>query len=163
MLVIDNRPDEFIKIEGRYEVIVGDVIRGENSGTIATINSIVNNKGRFTIDYSLKQNKGWNDEIGRLSEDFMVLSDNNYHQNLSYTIQSPKTFDEIVDPVNRLLHTSGLKNFADTGISSRASVGIAITNATVVSADVITEQRVDAIHNFDLGRDIDTILSLIHI
>ena len=89
----------------------------------------------------------------------MVLSDNNYHQNLSYTIQSPKTFDEIVDPVNRLLHTSGLKNFADTGISSRASVGIAITNATVVSADVITEQRVDAIHNFDLGRDIDTISS----
>ena len=77
LLVIDNRPDEFIKIEGRYEVIVGDVIRGENSGTIATINSIVNNKGRFTIDYSLKQDKGWNDEIGRLSEDFMVLSDNN--------------------------------------------------------------------------------------
>jgi hypothetical protein len=157
LLVIDNRPDEFIKIEGRYEVIVGDVIRGENSGTIATINSIVNNKGRFTIDYSLRQDKGWNDEIGRLSEDFMVLSDNDYHQNLSYTIQSPKTFNEIVDPVNRLLHTSGLKNFADTGISSRASVGIAITNATVVSADVITEQRVDAIHNFDLGRDIDTI------
>ena len=89
----------------------------------------------------------------------MVLSDNDYHQNLSYTIQSPKTFNEIVDPVNRLLHTSGLKNFADTGISSRASVGIAITNATVVSADVITEQRVDAIHNFDLGRDIDTISS----
>ena len=82
MLVIDNRPDEFIKIEGRYEVIVGDEIRGENSGTIATINSIVNNKGRFRIDYSLKQDKGWNDEIGRLSEDFMVLSDNNYHQNL---------------------------------------------------------------------------------
>ena len=157
LIVIDNRPDEFIKIEGRYEVIVGDVIRGENSGTIATINSIVNNKGRFIIDYSLKQDKGWNDEIGRLSEDFMVLSDNDYHQNLSYTIQSPKTFDEIIDPVNRLLHTSGLKNFADTGISSRASVGIAITNATVVSADVITDQRVDAIHNFDLGRDIDTI------
>ena len=27
----------------------------------------------------------------------------------------------------------------------------------MVSADVITDQRVDAIHNFDLGRDIDTI------
>ena len=42
-----------------------------------------NNKGRFTIDYSLRQNKGWNDEIGRLSEDFMVLAINNYYQNLS--------------------------------------------------------------------------------
>ena len=64
---------------------------------------------------------------------------------------------KLVDPVNRLLHTSGLKNFADTGISSRASVWNCFTNVTMVSADVITEQRVDAIHNFDLGRDIDTI------
>ena len=32
-----------------------------------------------------------------------------------------------------------------------------VTNVTIVSADVITEQRVDAINNFDLGRDIDTI------
>ena len=157
LIVIDNRPDEFIKIEGKFEVKVGDTIRGENSGTIATINSIVNNRGRFIIDYSLTQDKGWNDEIGRLSEDFMVLADNNYHQNLSYTIQSPKTFDEIIDPVNRLIHTSGLKNFADTGISSRASVGIDSSNVTTVSADVVTEQRVDAINNFDLGRDIDTI------
>ena len=157
LIVIDNRPDEFIKIEGRYDIKVDDIIRGENSGTVATINSIVNNKGRFKIDYSLKQNKGWKDEIGRLSEDFMVLSDNNYYQNLSYTIQSPKTFNEIIDPVNRLLHTSGLKNFADAGISSTASVGFGITNQTVVSADVITEQRVDAINNFDLAKDIDTI------
>ena len=157
LIVIDNRPDEFIKLEGRYEVFVGDIIRGENSGTVATINSIVANKGRFKIDYSLRQNKGWNDEIGRLSEDFMVLSDNNYYQNLSYTIQSPKTFNQIIDPVNRLLHTSGLKNFADTGITSTTSVGISSSNVTVVSADVISEERVDAVNNFDLGRDINTI------
>ena len=157
-IVLDNRPDEFIKIEGSYEFEVGDIIRGENSGTVATINNIKNNKGRFTIDYSLRQNKGWKDEIGRLSEDFMVLADNNYYQNLAYTIQSPQTFDQIIDPVNRLLHTSGLKNFADTGITSTTQAGIAIQNATIVSADIITEQRVDAINNFDLAKDIDTIL-----
>ena len=157
LIVIDNRPDEFIKLEGNYELKVGDVIRGQNSGTIATINSIQNNAGRFVIDYSLRQDTGWKDEIGRLSEDFMVLSDNNYYQNLSYTIQSPKTFDEIVDPVNRLLHTSGLKNFADTGITSTSSAGIGVSNFTIVSADIISEQRVDAIHNFDLAKDIDTI------
>ena len=157
LIIIDNRPDEFIKIEGDFEIKVGDIIRGENSGTIATVNRIENNKGRFKIDYSLRQNTGWKDEIGRLSEDFMVLSDNNYFQNLSYTIQSPKTFDQIIDPVNRLLHTSGLKNFADTGITSTSSAGIGVSNFTVVSADVISEQRVDAIHNFDLAQDIDTI------
>ena len=98
------------------------------------------NKGRFKIDYSLRQDKGWNDEIGRLSEDFMVLADNDY-QNLSYTVKSPKTFKEIVDPVNRLLHTSGLK-ITDAGISSTASIGVSPSNVTIVSADVITEQRV---------------------
>ena len=157
LIVLDNRPDEFIKLEGNYDIKIGDVIRGQNSGTIATINSIENNAGRFVIDYSLRQDTGWKDEIGRLSEDFMVLSDNNYFQNLSYTIQSPKTFDEIVDPINRLLHTSGLKNFADTGITSTTSAGIGVSNFTVVSADVISEQRVDAINNFDLAKDIDTI------
>ena len=84
----------------------------------------------------------------------MVLSDNDYYQNLSYTVQSTKTFDEIIDPVNRLIHTSGLKNFADVGISSSAKAGISSSNATVVSADIITEQRVDTINNFDDGEDI---------
>ena len=27
-------------------------------------------KGIFEIDYSLKQGRGWNDEIGKLSEDY---------------------------------------------------------------------------------------------
>ena len=51
----------------------------------------------------------------------MVIADNDYYQNLSYAIQSPQTFEEIIDPVNRLVHTSGLKNFADTGITSTAN------------------------------------------
>tara|TARA_B100000965_G_scaffold190967_1_gene159409 strand:+ start:8686 stop:21657 length:12972 start_codon:yes stop_codon:yes gene_type:complete len=157
LLVIDNRADEFIKLEGSFEIKLGDKIRGENSGTVATINTLTRNKGVFNIDYSLRQTKGWNDEIGRLSEDFMVLGDNHYYQNLSYTIQSPKTFDEVIDPVNRLVHTSGLKNFADVGISSIASAGIGQTNGTIVSADIITEQRVDTINDFDLASDVDTI------
>ena len=56
----------------------------------------------------------------------MVLPDNDYYQNLSYTIQSPQTFEDIIDPVNRLVHTSGLKNFADTGITSTARSGISL-------------------------------------
>ena len=110
------------------------------------------NKGRFVIDYSLRQNTGWKDEIGRLSEDFMVLSDNNYFQNLSYTVQSPKTFDQIVDPVNRLLHTSGLKNFADTGITNitKVSMGSSLDSTSSATLDIVTENRVDTLNFFDL-------------
>ena len=86
---MENNPDEFIKVTGKREIVVGNIIRGEISGTVATINSISVNKGAFNIDYSLEQGRGWNNEIGKLSEDHQVIADNDYYQNLSYAIQSP--------------------------------------------------------------------------
>ena len=40
--VLENNPDEFIKITGKRELVIGDEIRGDISGTVATINSISN-------------------------------------------------------------------------------------------------------------------------
>ena len=156
--VLENNPDEFIKVSGKKELVVGNVIRGEISGTVATINSISTNKGIFDIDYSLKQGRGWSDEIGKLSEDHQVIADNDYYQNLSYAIQSPQTFEEIVDPVNRLLHTAGLKNFADTGITSTAKSGISSASNLIINRDLITNRRTDTINNFDFALDTDTTL-----
>ena len=155
--VLENNPDEFIKVIGSRELLSGDIIRGDISGTVATINTVSNNRGVFEIDYSLKQARGWNDEVGKLSEDYMVLPDNDYYQNLSYTIQSPQTFEDIVDPVNRLVHTSGLKNFADTGITSTARSGISSDSVLFINRDLITEERVDTINNFDFAVDVDTL------
>ena len=87
----------------------------------------------------------------------MVLPDNDYYQNLSYTIQSPQTFEDIIDPVNRLVHTSGLKNFADTGITSTARSGISSDGVLFINRDLITEERVDTINNFDFAVDVDTL------
>ena len=156
--VLENNPDEFIKIFGKRELVVGDEIRGEITGTQATINSIALNRGRFDVDYALRQDRGWNTEVGKLSEDYQVLADNDYYQNLSYTIQSPITFEEIVDPVNRLVHTTGLKNFADTGITSTAKSGISSTSDLVIARDLVSEERVDTINNFDLVVDTDTLI-----
>ena len=155
--VFENNPDEFIKVSGSYDLVIGDQIRGEISGTIATINSISQNKGRFNIGFSLKQDRGWDTETGKLSEDYQVLPDNDYYQNLSYTVQSPITYTDIVDPVNRLVHTTGLKNFSDTGITSTATSGISSVSALVLSRDLITEKRVDTINNLDLAIDTDTL------
>ena len=92
-----------------------------------------------------------------MSEDYQVLADNDYYQNLSYTVQSPITYTDLVDPVNRLLHTTGLKNFSDTGITSTAKSGISSISNLVLSRDLITDQRVDSINNFDLVLDTDTL------
>ena len=155
--VFENNPDEFIKVSGSYELVIGDQIRGEISGTIATINSISQNKGRFNIGFSLRQDRGWNTETGKLSEDYQVLPDNDYYQNLSYTVQSPIPYTDLIDPVNRLVHTTGLKNFSDTGITSTATSGISSVSNLVLSRDLITEKRVDTINNLDLVIDTDTL------
>jgi hypothetical protein len=60
--------------------------------------------------------------------------------------------------VNRLLHTSGLKNFADVGITSTTNVGITTSSfADTLALDFIDKKRVDTINNFDFALDIDTV------
>ena len=143
--------DEFIKVTGRYYLKEGDRIKGKVSGIIADVTSITENRSRFKINYSSKQNVGWRNDIGKISEDYQVLPDNDYYQNLSYSIKSPITWDTLSGPVNSILHPSGMKNFADVGIlsSTRSSAGLAGTTTSVTVLDVIEERRVDVINNFD--------------
>ena len=69
----------------------------------------------------------------------------------------------MVNPVNRLVHPSGLKNFADTSVTSNITVGVGEVRESnqVVVLDVGNvlelndKQRVDAINNFDFARDFD--------
>jgi hypothetical protein len=152
-----------IKVYGNYELNLGDIIQGIQSGNLATIEGIEITTGEFLVDYSSKQKLGWSDNTGKLDDDTQVIPDNNYYQNLSYSIKSNQEWENIVTPVNSLLHTSGLKNFADTqiiknvdvGISSVVSVGT--TTSIIILYDIIDENRVDTINNFDLVNDIDVV------
>jgi len=159
-LILDRISNNYIKVVGKFDLKVGDKIKGQFSSSIATINSLLENKGDFIVDFSSKKDKGWSDNIGKLNEDFQVMPDNDYYQNLSYTIQSPIDYQTLVSPVNKLLHTTGLKNFADVGISSSVGVGktISVDSSTIIR-DLSSENRVDAIDNFDLVRDSDILLN----
>ena len=115
--VIEVRND-YIKIDGKYKIKKGDRIKGELSNVSAEITSIVDNQAKFTTEFSNRQEYGWLDDIGKLNEDYQVIPDNDYYQNLSYTVKSSIEWEKFVNPVNRLVHPSGLKNFADTAITS---------------------------------------------
>tara|TARA_S200000501_G_scaffold20363_1_gene18101 strand:- start:21595 stop:34593 length:12999 start_codon:yes stop_codon:yes gene_type:complete len=154
-LFITSSESDFIKITGNYELSIGDIITGKESGVIATIDSISNNNGRYIVDYSAKKDIGWSDNIGKLNDDTQVIPNNDYYQNLSYSIQSSLTYDKLRNAVNSLLHTSGLKNFADTGISSSTTVGIAGTDFSIVIKDYIGDNRIDSIYNFDLANSLN--------
>ncbi len=156
-LKIDSLNNTNIKVFGTYELQKNDIIRGIQSGSLATINEVKESSGQFIISYGLNRDIGWSDDIGKISEDFQVISDNDYYQNLSYTIKSTKKWDDIVSPVNNLVHISGLKNFADTEIINNSKIGIGSTNFTSSVYDITDEKRVDTINNFDLALDIDVL------
>ena len=152
--------DDYIKIDGLFKVKKGDRIKGTISGVSAEILSIVDNKAKFKIDFSNRQEYGWLDDTGKLSEDYQVMPDNDYYQNLSYSVKSPIEWDKFVSPVNRLVHPAGLKNFADTSIQNnvKLEVGTASTSLSTIILDVVNEKnRVDAINNFDYVKDFDTL------
>ena len=157
-LYVSESTRNYIKVNGSYTLSVGEKIKGKNSGVIVTVKSITENRGQFKVDYATRQDYGWISDTGKLNESYQVTSDNDYYQNLSYSVRSKIQYDEMIDPVNRLLHTSGLKNFADTQIESKvgSKVSYASTTNDTIVLDIIDDKRVDAINNFDLTLDIDT-------
>jgi hypothetical protein len=153
---ISSYDKNILKVVGKYKLSGGDVILGKQSGSLATINKIKLNSGEFIIDYSYRADNGWTDNIGILNDDTQVIPDNDYYQNLSYSIKSSKEWEDIVTPVNNILHTVGLKNFSDTEVISSSSFGIIpVNDYTSTIYDIKDEKRVDTINNFDFGLDIE--------
>ena len=160
-LTVVESGENFVKLQGLYDLSQGDILVGSLSRNRAKSTNILNNQGQFKVDYSLVKDLGWETNVGKLNEDIQVLPDNDYYQNLSYSIQSPIEWDNLKSPVNNLVHTSGFKNFSDTGISSSSSVfpirGTAkVTTFLDVLPTFAETVRVDTIYNFDGARDIFT-------
>ena len=148
-----------LKILDRSDLLrIDDVLIGETSGSQCTVSKISKNVARLKTDFSILKNLNWNDNTGKLSEDFQVVSDNDYYQNMSYSVQSPIEWKKLRTPVNNLLHTSGMKNFADTSVISNATVGVGSDDNVNLIIDLINEKRVDEIRNIDLVSDAEPIV-----
>ena len=157
-LTIASYDELSIKVNGTDELKVEDVLTGVDSGNVATISSLDIGEGIFTVDYSIKKDIGWETNVGMLDFDDQVTPDNDYYQNLSYSIKSPLTYEKTTEVVKGLLHTAGMRDFADTGITSATSAGISDTDdQTGIFKDLLTETRVDTVYEFDLVRDIDVV------
>jgi hypothetical protein len=150
------RPD-YIKIVGPQDFQTGYKIKGELSGTIAEIASISKDRAKFTLDYFSRQDFGWKDDRAKLSEDYQVTPDNDYYQNLSYSIKSSIPWSVMSGAVNSIIHPAGLKNFADVGITSSVdgSIGLAGTTTAISVLDIFNESKVWTINNFDVAVDDD--------
>jgi hypothetical protein len=160
-LIVEKSKQNYLKLSGDYQLNVGDRIKGTSSGYLATVESISSANGSFIVGAEIIKSLDWENETGKISNDSQYLPDNDYYQNLSYTIKSEKTWDQISSVVNSMVHPIGTKNFADTQISSVTS-GIVSTGLVPSSRidsiqSFISQSRVDVVKNLDFVRDYDTI------
>ena len=155
LTVVEIR-DDYVKLDGLEYLKKGDRIEGRATGVSAEIVGLKHNKGKFETDFSNRQDIGWIDDIGKLSDDTQVIPNNDYYQNLSYSVKSPIAWDKFSNSLNSILHPAGLKNFADTFIETKTNVGIGTSRSAidVTILDVLSDDnRVDAINNFDNALD----------
>ena len=61
---------------------------------------------------------------------------------------------ELRSPVTSLLHTSGLKNFADVGITTTSEISIGSTSVFTTVQDFVSNVSVETINNFDFAYDL---------
>jgi hypothetical protein len=157
-LTVVSCDENFVRVSGNYNLSSGEKIRGLESSNEATIDSVKVTDGYYDVNYFNLQKFGWKFETGKLNENYQVTPDNDYYQNLSYSVKSSKTWEEIVTPVNNLLHISGMKNFADTQILQSVQSGIGTTESPLTLLNVFeSDNRVDTINNLDLVIDVDTL------
>jgi len=146
-------------IEGSRPLEPDDVLVGTNSGDRAEVDVVEEFDGYFNISATIDTNLGWSDDIGLIGDSNQYLPDNDYYQNMSYAIESEKTYNEIVTYVNNIAHPAGMKNFANTQILSVGNAGESTQPADDAGGfvlDFISDPlRVDAIYGFDQSRDVD--------
>ena len=154
--IVDDFVSTYVKLKGKGAVKNGILIKGEKSGSIAKVENFTFNDGNFVTAATSSQVGGWNNETGLLSFDQQVVANNDYYQSLSYSIRSPIPFDQLSDTVNRVVHPTGLKNFADVQISNNVQVDVVNQSATTLIADFISNSRADQRNGFDLVLDSST-------
>jgi len=150
----------FLQVFGSYDLSIGEKLQGKTSGNVATIDKLTKYEGFYETRFSNRKDEGWETETGKLSEDYQVIANNDYYQNLSYSIRSKQQWKDIRTPVNSLVHSIGIKNFSDTVVMSDEDdkIGLSTTSdVTTIIRDYISENRVDTINIFDFVKDVDLI------
>ena len=156
-LKVTSSRKDFIKVSGSYELVKGYVIRGEITGYKGTIENTTTNRAKYEINFSNVEYYGWANDIGKLSEEYQVIPDNDYYQNMAYAIKTSIPFEDCIDPVNSIVHPVGLKNFVDVGITSSVLLGkdSTLQSEANIVLDVKSERRVDTINIFDIVTEVD--------
>ena len=143
--LVVSTPDEFE---------IGSRIIGEASGTIVVIQNKFNFDSTVSTGAGSTFVNGWKTNSGFLNDSLQRISNNEYYQNLSYSLKSTVPLEKWDDPVSSLGHVAGLAKFADLSVESKEDVpgGIIVTTPesdVEVVIDVISESSIHCWQDFD--------------
>jgi hypothetical protein len=135
------------------EIKIFDKVKGTFSNSQATVTDIFTYDARFNYSSSSKSKSGWITDVGKLNLDTQALPDNDYYQNLSYSIKSDVEYDRYSEALNKLVHPVGTKSFGEIGFSSGGKTSIAGTSSLSTVLNLDNQKRVDIIKNYDIAFD----------
>jgi hypothetical protein len=134
-----------------------DTIKGTVSNSKAVVTDIFDYSARFNYSSLSRASVGWINDTGKLNFETQALPDNDYYQNLSYSIKSTVEYDKFSEAVNKLVHPIGTKNFGEIGFSSSSKTSIGGTSSLSTILNLDNSERVDVIKNYDLAFDYESL------
>lgn len=156
---INNEPiTNILKVKDFNNISINDIVIGNSSKSQGKVFDIDNFNTVFTVDYSVSEILGGQENKGYLSSNIQKLPDNDYYQKFSYSLKSNKSFSDWNSPVSDISHIAGYKKFSDLSVES---VGIGTTQSIKTTSsstiNVILNSYVDinSILNYDLVNEID--------
>ena len=149
-----NPTNRTLVVSTSDEFEVNSKIIGEASGTEVIIqkkfdfnSTVATGAGTTIID-------GWKTNIGFLNDSLQKTPNNEYYQNLSYSLKSTVPLEKWDDAVSSLGHVAGLAKFADLIVESTEQTpgGIIVSTPesdVEVVIDVISESSIHCWQDFD--------------
>ena len=149
-----DRKNEQLILETDDTFVAGDVIIGSVSGSQATILREDSPESQFSVDSSALVDKGFQRNTGFLNDELQRVSDNDYYQNLSYSIKSEVPLSKWEDTVDSIAHPAGFKRFSDLVIESKSETNVGFDTAQLGEVDskldLISDTNTNCHFDFDL-------------
>jgi len=149
-----NPTNRTLVVSTSDEFEVNSKIIGEASGTEVIIQKKFDFNSKVATGAGTTIIDGWKTNIGFLNDSLQKTPNNEYYQNLSYSLKSTVPLEKWDDAVSSLGHVAGLAKFADLIVESTEQTpgGIIVSTPesdVEVVIDVISESSIHCWQDFD--------------
>ena len=148
-----NLNSEQLVISTVKEFTVGSTLIGESSNTQGVVESKIDFNAEIITGAGATFVSGWHSNSGFLNNNLQRIPNNEYYQNLSYSLKSKVPYETWNDSVSALNHTSGFAKFADYVVESIEDQPQAIAqpkdSATEIIVDIIGQAKLNCFYDFD--------------